>query len=169
MWLSSEDMPLKWHYPVGVLYDLYGRGSRLPWNITVHFKNFPADDILHCSGKEALESYFKSKIKEADFIKHRSEIIQSLIPQEFALLWDSLRQCNFEDFWTVNKKMMLNARAEHEPFRNVPFCIYQNGKHAFQRLLSQSINFDSSQQDPTRLTLRDLIQLYNSHHQIPSG
>ena len=32
---------------------------------------------------------------------------------------------NFEDFWTVNKKMMLNARAEHEPFRNVPFCIYQ--------------------------------------------
>ena len=30
--------PLLRHYPVGVLYDLYGRGSRLPWNITVHFK-----------------------------------------------------------------------------------------------------------------------------------
>ena len=52
MWLSSEETPLKWlandmyqelhfshvhrHYPVGVLYDLYG--NHLPWNITVHFK-----------------------------------------------------------------------------------------------------------------------------------
>ena len=26
------------HYPVGVLYDLYGRGGRLPWTIAVHFK-----------------------------------------------------------------------------------------------------------------------------------
>ena len=23
---------------MGVLYDLYGRGGRLPWNVTVHFK-----------------------------------------------------------------------------------------------------------------------------------
>ena len=25
-------------YPVGVLYDLYGRGGQLPWTVTVHFK-----------------------------------------------------------------------------------------------------------------------------------
>ena len=26
------------HYPVGILYDLYGRGGNLPWEITVHFR-----------------------------------------------------------------------------------------------------------------------------------
>lgn len=26
------------HYPVGVLYDLYGRSVNLPWEITVHFR-----------------------------------------------------------------------------------------------------------------------------------
>ena len=31
-------LPSLRHYPVGVLYDLFGRGGRLPWNITVHFK-----------------------------------------------------------------------------------------------------------------------------------
>ena len=58
LWLSAETTPLKWwaigcwvlcirtlyiihtnrHYPVGVLYDLYGRGMNLPWEITVHFR-----------------------------------------------------------------------------------------------------------------------------------
>ena len=26
------------HLPVGVLFDLFGRGGSLPWNVTVHFK-----------------------------------------------------------------------------------------------------------------------------------
>ena len=39
MWLEYEGMPLKWHIPVGVLYDLYrGADDALPWQITVHFK-----------------------------------------------------------------------------------------------------------------------------------
>ena len=26
------------HYPIGVLFDLYGSNKSLPWNITVHFE-----------------------------------------------------------------------------------------------------------------------------------
>ena len=26
------------HYPIGVLYDMHGRGYELPWEVTVHFK-----------------------------------------------------------------------------------------------------------------------------------
>lgn len=26
------------HWPIGVLFDLYGSTSKLPWNLTVHFQ-----------------------------------------------------------------------------------------------------------------------------------
>jgi autophagy-related protein 5 len=87
VWVSAEATPLKWHYPVGVLYDLYGRGQNLPWEITVHFRNFPGDILLHCESKEAVEAHFKSKLKEADFVKHKSEVIQKLTAQEFGQIW----------------------------------------------------------------------------------
>ena len=38
IWLEHEGQPLKWHYPVGLLYDLYAQDSQLPWNVTVHFQ-----------------------------------------------------------------------------------------------------------------------------------
>lgn len=160
LWLSSEDVPLRWHYPVGVLFDLYGRGGRMPWNITVHFKNFPEDDLLHCQGREAMESYFHSKLKEADCVKHRSEIIQSLTPQQFGQLWDSLRQFNFDDFWSINRKLMLNARSDHEPFKKIPVAIYREGQQPFQRLLAPT-------KDSTEQTLADLIAFYSEAREIP--
>ena len=80
------------HYPVGVLYDMYGRDMNLPWEITVHFRvsepftstnsvvlltstcvpnvllqNFPEDILLHCEGKEAVEAHFKSRLKEVGY------------------------------------------------------------------------------------------------------
>jgi autophagy-related protein 5 len=135
VWVSAEATPLKWHYPVGVLYDLYGRGQNLPWEITVHFRNFPGDILLHCESKEAVEAHFKSKLKEADFVKHKSEVIQKLTAQEFGQIWKGFSENNYDEFWTVNKKMMLSTRSEHDPFRSIPFCIYQDGKTLFQRLL----------------------------------
>ena len=31
----------------------------------------------------------------------------------------------FDDFWSINKKMMLNARSEPEPFKSIPFAVYR--------------------------------------------
>ncbi|XP_064145389.1 autophagy protein 5 isoform X4 [Loxodonta africana] len=38
IWFEYEGTPLKWHYPIGLLFDLLASSSALPWNITVHFK-----------------------------------------------------------------------------------------------------------------------------------
>lgn len=161
IWLSSEAVALKWQYPVGVLYDLYGRGGQLPWTVTVHFKDFPEEVLLHCQGKDAVEAHFKSKIKEADCLKHRSEITQSLTPQDFSKLWDGFRHNNFDDFWSVNKKFMLNTRSMKETFKSIPFCIYRDGQPVFQRLLCPS-------EGNSTLTLADLVKLYCSHYDLPS-
>ncbi len=75
-WFSVEGVPLRWHYPVGLLYDLFsggedvttreeeegvaaatatsrsgggnrsevGKASRLPWEIELHFTDWPSTD-----------------------------------------------------------------------------------------------------------------------------
>lgn len=161
IWLSSEEIPLKWHLPVGVLFDLFGRGGSLPWNVTVHFKNLPEDEVLR-HGKEAVEAHFKSKFKEADCLKHRSEMTQTLTPQEFGQLWESVKSDKFDDFWSINKKMMLNARSEPEPFKSIPFAVYREGSPIYQRLIN------SVDKDGKELTLEDLIKLYSKDCNMPS-
>ncbi|TKC52594.1 hypothetical protein EI555_018043 [Monodon monoceros] len=45
IWFEYEGTPLKWHYPIGLLFDLLASSSALPWNITVHFKGIICDFI----------------------------------------------------------------------------------------------------------------------------
>ncbi|XP_019852942.1 PREDICTED: autophagy protein 5-like [Amphimedon queenslandica] len=142
IWLSYGPSPLKWHYPVGILFDLFARSTELPWEITVHFKDYPTDDILIYEGKEALEGHFLSKLKEADWLKHGAKVIQQFTPSEFGKLWQSISQHHFEDFWSVNQKLMLNIKGEMEPFKFVPFSIYREGKRLYQGLIaSQDTTF----------------------------
>lgn len=51
MWLEFNGMPLKWHYPIGVLLDIYFNDIQLPWNIVVHFDKFPENVLMHCQNK----------------------------------------------------------------------------------------------------------------------
>jgi autophagy-related protein 5 len=42
IWFDYNGTPLKWHYPVGLLYDLYANEgyeslANIPWSINVHF------------------------------------------------------------------------------------------------------------------------------------
>lgn len=91
MWLDFSGIPLKWHYPIGVLYDIYSSDIHLPWNITVHFSKFPEKEILHCHCREAVESHFMSCIKEADVLKHRSQVVSSMQKKDHNQLWLGLQ------------------------------------------------------------------------------
>lgn len=52
MWLEYDNQPIKWHYPIGVLFDiLISSEDELPWNITVHFDKFPETQIYKFSNK----------------------------------------------------------------------------------------------------------------------
>jgi autophagy-related protein 5 len=82
IWLEDENgMPIQWHYPVGVLYDIAMAPSSMtggPWPITVHFRGFPEQSLIRCMSREAIESIFMSAIKEADFLKHRGQVMRQI-------------------------------------------------------------------------------------------
>jgi len=79
IWLEDENgMPIQWHYPVGVLYDIAmspTSTSGSPWPVTVHFRGFPEHSLIHCSSRDMIESVFMSAIKEADCLKHRGQVM----------------------------------------------------------------------------------------------
>jgi len=56
MWFSYNDIPLRWHHPIGLLHDLLVRERDLPWPLTVHFSQFPTEQILPCSTRDQVLS-----------------------------------------------------------------------------------------------------------------
>ncbi|XP_032194808.1 autophagy protein 5 isoform X2 [Mustela erminea] len=124
IWFEYEGTPLKWHYPIGLLFDLLASSSALPWNIIVHFKSFPEKDLLHCPSKDAIEAHFMSCVKEADALKHKSQVINEMQKKDHKQLWMGLQNDRFDQFWAINRKLM-EYPAEENGFRYIPFRIYQ--------------------------------------------
>lgn len=77
LWFEDDNgSPVRWHYPVGVLYDLAVQSSSVssPWQLTVHFHNFPEHELIRLSCRDAVEAVFMSAVKEADCLKHRGQV-----------------------------------------------------------------------------------------------
>lgn len=114
-WLSFEGVPLKWHYPLGLLYDLFSGAepvnfeaqrkdevaasqatvetasavTPLPWRLTVHFTDYPGDQLiqLDAEGRAILDSYINA-VKEADFIRNgTARTVMSLSKEDSDNLW----------------------------------------------------------------------------------
>lgn len=136
IWLDFNGTPLKWHYPVGLLFDLYANEGinsavNIPWCLNVHFSNFPSD-MLQLTGKDIIETYFMSTVKEADAIKHKGKVINEMLKKDHKQLWYGIQNDKFDQFWSVNKKLM--EPSEGECFKSIPFRIYQNDKAFIQRV-----------------------------------
>jgi len=54
------------------------------------FQDFPEDELIHCTSREAVESHFMSTIKEADSLKHRSNIINGMQKKDHKQMWMGL-------------------------------------------------------------------------------
>lgn len=137
MWLENNGVALRWHYPIGVLYDMYGN-NQLPWNLTVHFRNFPETEILRCGSRDAMEAHFMSMLKEADCLKHRSVVMNAMKKNDHKQLWMGLCNNKFEQFWAVNKRLM--ERVNSEPFRAIPVKMYLSDGTLLQRLFKAVSN-----------------------------
>jgi len=154
VWFEYKEKPLRWHYPCGVLYDLFcdQRGSDLPWKITVHFKNFPDQDLLQCASYDVIESHYITMLKEADQLKHRGQVICNMSKNQHQQLWHGLKTNNFEEFWQINKKFM-DGFEDTLTFKSIPMRFYYN-KDVIQKIINPR-TFDDSQES----TLQDALQI----------
>lgn len=122
MWLDYDGQPLKWQHPIGLSWDLFGSNYDLPWRLMLHFSNFPAQELVRCNTKSSIETNFMSSIKEADTLKHKGAVIKNMVKKDHNQLWSSLVNDKFEQFWSINKKLM--DRPDNELFRFIPFKLY---------------------------------------------
>jgi autophagy-related protein 5 len=120
-WLSFEDVPLKWHYPLGLLYDLFSGAeptlpgqrpaqdlmtpasgsSPLPWRLVVHYTDYPGDQLiqLDADGRALLDTFINA-VKEADFIRNgNARTVMSLSKEDSDNLWQAVQ----------NRKRLLAA------------------------------------------------------------
>ncbi|RKP04805.1 autophagy protein Apg5-domain-containing protein [Thamnocephalis sphaerospora] len=136
IWYTFEEIPLRWHYPIGLLYDmLVPHDSQLstPWQITVHTRGYPGDRLLKSPppGLETMHDLFMGLIKEAsqhqwqsngpwltcavlqaDFLRNgSSKGVMRLSKQDQTQLWDALSSGDFDDFWSVNSRLVAPAPA----------------------------------------------------------
>lgn len=122
MWLDYDGQPIKWHYPVGLSWDLFGSTYDLPWKLILHFSEFPAKELVRCNTKASIETNFMSSLKEADALKHKGAVIKNMVKKDHNQLWSSLVNDKFDQFWLVNKRLM--ERLDNELFRYIPFRLY---------------------------------------------
>jgi len=106
LWLSTgaEAVPLRWHCPAGVIFDLFGGPTSSPspcsgagagadpgvvlWEVGVHCGGLPRGELLPFGGGLGPRDYYFNAMKEAAFVLHGSSAgVQSLLEPARAALW----------------------------------------------------------------------------------
>ncbi|GAA5814945.1 hypothetical protein MFLAVUS_008448 [Mucor flavus] len=116
---DSNRQPLKWHYPIGLLFDLYSNIESLPWSLALFFKDLPTDTLLLKPTPETMQDMFMSM---ADFLRNgTTKKVMNLSKRDQTQLWQSLASDHYDDFWTVNRQLV---EFSNNNLRNIPFKIY---------------------------------------------
>ncbi|KAF8423398.1 autophagy protein Apg5-domain-containing protein [Tirmania nivea] len=135
-WLDFEGVPLKWHWPIGLLYDLLtGRDPsyattdfnsedehRLPWTLTLHYTDYPNEHLMRLDNPSALQDSFINSTKEADYLRNgNSRAVMSLSMADSAKLWESIETHNFDTFWSIADRLITNSAYS---IRHIPIKVY---------------------------------------------
>lgn len=145
-WLEFEGVPLKWHYPLGLLYDLYAgaqpvdldsetvqtlqlehdRGvaaGPIPWRITIHYTEFPFEHLIQLDAEDKiLRDSWVNSIKEADFLRNgTARAVMSLSKDDSDNLWAAVCNQDREAYTSINNKLL---RPSGLTVKHVPLKIY---------------------------------------------
>lgn len=120
-WLSFEEVPLKWHYPLGLLYDLFSGAepadpgahddthavggqqgtvetatgvSPIPWRLTIHYTEFPGDHLISLDPEgKTMQDTFINSVKEADVVRNgTARTVMSMSKEDSDNLWLSVQK-----------------------------------------------------------------------------
>jgi autophagy-related protein 5 len=137
VWFDVNGVPLKWHVPVGVLFDLmatqHADGSAvLPWALSVNFHSYPSGELMRCASEEAIRSLYTNSLKEANYLKHGDGgRVNKLTLDDSNNLWTGLLRHDFDIFWSANEKLVCADAAD---LKCVPLRICERDKPTTQAL-----------------------------------
>lgn len=134
---SHEGVLLKWHLPLGLLYDIYVLSSQdvaggentgqtsthdsvKPFCLTVHFTSMRSDQTIRSDPATVHDSFINS-VKEADFVRSgTAKPIMSLSATESKLLWSAVQDNNLNIFAPILQKLLPETKS----YRNIPIRIF---------------------------------------------
>jgi len=121
---------MKWHLPLGLLYDMHTTSTRLysnldaqitPLRLTLHLASPPSDKLLMTPSQETCKQMFMSQLKEADFLRWGStKRVTGLRKQDQDGLWESIREHNFDSFWRIASKVTPTTAPTSPPPSGAP-------------------------------------------------
>ncbi|KAF9007969.1 autophagy-related protein [Cyathus striatus] len=119
-WFETEEGALlKWHWPVGLIYDTHTVAASVrnpisslnsmttPLRLILHLASPPTEKLLLSPSTESCKQAFMGQLKEADFIRWgNTKRITGLRKAEQDGLWEGIKDHNFDDFWRVASKVI---------------------------------------------------------------
>jgi autophagy-related protein 5 len=116
---------------------------------TFNVQDFPEEELVRCNSRASIESIFMSSLKEADALKHRSQVMSSMQKKDHNQLWLGVVNDKFDQFWAINRKLM-EYNTNEESFRFIPFRVYTQELVLIQKLVKPK------NESGDRTTLSDL-------------
>jgi len=126
LWFSLNGYPIKWQYPIGVIYDsiIKPSGQFQPITIQVNRSKFPSGPIIRCSSAAIASHYFCHSFKESTFLVEGSlSILQQNIGLHSAIERSVLSR-NFEEFSDLTSK-----KGPYEDWKKWPIRVYDSNKN----------------------------------------
>eukprot|EP01130_Rhizamoeba_saxonica_P017412 TRINITY_DN8430_c0_g1_i1.p1 TRINITY_DN8430_c0_g1~~TRINITY_DN8430_c0_g1_i1.p1 ORF type:complete len:288 (-),score=31.42 TRINITY_DN8430_c0_g1_i1:42-875(-) len=150
IWFDYNDMPLKWQYPIGVLYDTFAN-NELPFKLTVHFQAYPAE-LLRCPDESFSESRFHYAYKESYFMKYGNlDNINEMKRNQHTDLWNGIKRSDYGLYWNVNH----NVHRSTENIKSIPIRIARPQSIFILQEPFSAFTFDRDYE----YTLGDLLKL----------
>uniref|UniRef100_A0A8R1DGD0 Autophagy protein 5 n=1 Tax=Caenorhabditis japonica TaxID=281687 RepID=A0A8R1DGD0_CAEJA len=132
IWLEASGSPAKMYAPVGVLYDLQNLERDQILEITVKTSSPPPGFVP--IDRNAMEAIFMQSIKEADYLKTKAATTNNMQKEEYAQLWRSVTNNNFDEYWTIIQKLM--EEKDGKEFDHIPLRVCMKNKPFKQILIS---------------------------------
>ncbi|KAL1700454.1 autophagy protein Apg5-domain-containing protein [Schizophyllum commune] len=127
-WFEGEyGTSLKWHWPIGLIYDNFTISTSIrpstsaspptvPLRLILHLASPPTDKLLLQPSVEACKQAYMGQLKEADFIRWgNTKRMTGLRKAEQDGIWEGIREHNFDDFWKVAAKITPSTSMQGRP------------------------------------------------------
>ncbi|KAL6243757.1 Autophagy protein 5 [Rhinocladiella similis] len=124
-YFTYDNVPLKWHLPLGLLYDIYvlstqdaghdhAASESLPFKLTLHFTPDETRLSMLDATPVVLHDSFINSVKEADFLRSgTAKPIMTLSAQESKALWTSTQEGDLTTFSKIHSSLVPAPGQSH--------------------------------------------------------